>query len=196
MLSAVIDFPGGSKFLHSCGVTIRLPLSLRFLGFSPYFKIILWFRVLLALSLKLVLHNLHLDGSDSFPFLEHSQMWQSFSGMHFRQMAHRKKHEVSYQCCFYKGREEDRERQKGRLQPAQLFHRHSFYLFPWWQSLTFLPLKSDINISNLTSLRSNSKTNLKCSVDFLEIVLEWINMYTYIIHTGISIFSPGLWSPS
>lgn len=139
LLSAVIDFPGGSKFLHSCGVTIRLPLSLRFLGFSPYFKIILWFRVLLALSLKLVLHNLHLDGSDSFPFLEHSQMWQSFSGMHFRQMAHRKKHEVSYQCCFYKeGRRTGKDRKEGSNQPSCSIDTPSTYFHGGSPSLSYL----------------------------------------------------------
>lgn len=69
LFSAVIVFHGGSKFLHSCGAIICLPLWFRFLGFSPYFKIILWFRVLLALSLKLVLHTFALGWVRFFSFL-------------------------------------------------------------------------------------------------------------------------------
>lgn len=77
-LSSAAVFHGGSNFLRSCEAALGLPLSLRFLGSPPYFKITWWLRVMLARSLKLVLCALALWWVGFLSFLEHSQIWTEF----------------------------------------------------------------------------------------------------------------------
>ena len=43
---------------------------------------------------------------------------------------------------FYRGRQEEKERQKGRVQPEQPSQGHSIYLFPW--CLHFLTFRTDV----------------------------------------------------